>query len=164
MQGNAAVHSSHSMTYVTSGRLAKFAADVSRHALLFHKTFMYTPLVFKDIGWSCGVTQASAHGQQHADLFTPRFETMRSCFAQQDLLGVLNNGIGCLSFMQICHCCSVDTSDQACWLAKASKTFLLPLLLCKYALKKRTGTCYTLGTVQAMWVVWWHRRTTIDAE
>ena len=28
--------------------------------------------------------------QQHADLFTPRTDTMRSFFAQQDHLGVLN--------------------------------------------------------------------------
>jgi len=35
--------------------------------------------------------------QQHADLFTPRTDTMRSFFAQQDHLGVLNYVIDCLN-------------------------------------------------------------------
>jgi hypothetical protein len=39
--------------------------------------------------------------QQHADLFTPRTDTMRSFFAQQDHLGVLNYVIDCLNFMNI---------------------------------------------------------------
>ena len=39
--------------------------------------------------------------QQYADLFTPRTETMRSFFAQQDHLGVLNYVIDCLSFMNM---------------------------------------------------------------
>ena len=39
--------------------------------------------------------------QQHADLFTPRTGTMRSCFAQQNHLGVLNYVIDCLDFMNI---------------------------------------------------------------
>ena len=39
--------------------------------------------------------------QQHADLFTPRTDTMRSLFAQQDHLGVLNYDINCLNFMHI---------------------------------------------------------------
>ena len=44
--------------------------------------------------------------QQHADLFTPQTDTMRSFFAQQDHLGVLNYVIDCLNFMNIrqyCH-------------------------------------------------------------
>ena len=40
-------------------------------------------------------------GQQHADLFTPCTDTMRSFFAQQDHLGVLNYVIDCLHFMNI---------------------------------------------------------------
>ena len=39
--------------------------------------------------------------QQHADLFTPVTDTMRSFFAQQDHLGVLNYVIDCLNFMNI---------------------------------------------------------------
>ena len=39
--------------------------------------------------------------QQHADLFTPRTGTMRSFFAQQNHLGVLNYVIDCLDFMSI---------------------------------------------------------------
>ena len=39
--------------------------------------------------------------QQHADLFTPRTDTMRSFFAQQDHLGFLNYVIDCLNFMNI---------------------------------------------------------------
>ena len=39
--------------------------------------------------------------QQHADLFTPRTVTMRSFFAQQNHLGVLNYVIDCLNFMNI---------------------------------------------------------------
>ena len=39
--------------------------------------------------------------QQHTDLFTPRTDTMRSFFAQQDHLGVLNYVIDCLNFMNI---------------------------------------------------------------
>ena len=39
--------------------------------------------------------------QQHVDLFTPRTDTMRSFFAQQDHLGVLNYVIDCLNFMNI---------------------------------------------------------------
>ena len=39
--------------------------------------------------------------QQHADLFTPHTDTMRSFFAQQDHLGVLNYVIDCLDFMNI---------------------------------------------------------------
>ena len=39
--------------------------------------------------------------QQHADLFTPRTDTMRSFFAQQNHLGVLNYVIDCLDFMNI---------------------------------------------------------------
>ena len=39
--------------------------------------------------------------QQYADLFTPRTETMRSFFAQQDHLGVLNYVIDCLNFMNM---------------------------------------------------------------
>ena len=39
--------------------------------------------------------------QQYADLFTPHTETMRSFFAQQDHLGVLNYVIDCLSFMNM---------------------------------------------------------------
>ena len=38
---------------------------------------------------------------QHADLFTPRTGTMRSFFAQQNHLGVLNYVIDCLDFMNI---------------------------------------------------------------
>ena len=39
--------------------------------------------------------------QQHADLFTPRTDTMRSFSAQQDHLGVLNYVIDCVNFMHI---------------------------------------------------------------
>ena len=39
--------------------------------------------------------------QQYADLFTPRTGTMRSFFAQQNHLGVLNYVIDCLDFMNI---------------------------------------------------------------
>ena len=39
--------------------------------------------------------------QQHADLFTPHTDTMRSFFAQQDHLGILNYVIDCLNFMHI---------------------------------------------------------------
>ena len=39
--------------------------------------------------------------QQHADLFTPRTDTMRSFFAQQNHLGVLNYVIDCLNLMNI---------------------------------------------------------------
>ena len=39
--------------------------------------------------------------QQYADLFTPRTETMRSFFAQQDHLGVLNYVIDCQNFMNM---------------------------------------------------------------
>ena len=39
--------------------------------------------------------------QQHTDLFTPRTDTMRSTFAQQDHLGVVNYVIDCLNFMNI---------------------------------------------------------------
>ena len=39
--------------------------------------------------------------QRHADLFTPPTDTMRSFFAQQDHLGVLNYVIDCLDFMNI---------------------------------------------------------------
>ena len=39
--------------------------------------------------------------QRHADLFTPHTDTMRSFFAQQDHLGVLNFVIDCLDFMRI---------------------------------------------------------------
>ena len=39
--------------------------------------------------------------RQHADLFTPHTDTMRSFFAQQDHLGVLNYVIDCLNFMHI---------------------------------------------------------------
>ena len=39
--------------------------------------------------------------QQHADLFRPRTDTMRSFFTQQDHLGVLNYIIGCLNFMNM---------------------------------------------------------------
>ena len=39
--------------------------------------------------------------QQHADLFTPRTDTMRSFFAQQNHLGVLNYVIDCMNFMNI---------------------------------------------------------------
>ena len=38
--------------------------------------------------------------QLHADLFTPRTDTMRACFAQQDLV-ILNDVIDCLNFMKI---------------------------------------------------------------
>ncbi|KAL3134294.1 hypothetical protein ABBQ38_006556 [Trebouxia sp. C0009 RCD-2024] len=38
---------------------------------------------------------------RHADLFTPSTDTMRSFFAQQDHLGVLNYVIDCLDFMRI---------------------------------------------------------------
>ena len=37
--------------------------------------------------------------QQHADLCTSRTDTMRSFFAQQEHLGVLNYNIDCLNFM-----------------------------------------------------------------
>ena len=43
--------------------------------------------------------------QQHADLFTARTDTMRSFFAEQDHLGVLNYVIACLDFMNIRHYC-----------------------------------------------------------
>ena len=39
--------------------------------------------------------------QQQADLFTPHTDIMRSFFAQQDHLGVLNYVIDCLNFMRI---------------------------------------------------------------
>ena len=39
--------------------------------------------------------------QQHADLFPPGTDTMRSFFAQQDHLGVLNYVIDCLNFSSI---------------------------------------------------------------
>ena len=39
--------------------------------------------------------------QRHAHLFTPGTNTMRSFFAQQDHLGVLNYVIDCLDFMKI---------------------------------------------------------------
>ena len=39
--------------------------------------------------------------QRHAGLFTPRTDTMRSFFAEQDHLGVLNYVIDCLDFMTI---------------------------------------------------------------
>ena len=39
--------------------------------------------------------------QQHADLFTPHTDTMRSFFAQQDHLGVLKYVVDCLNFMHI---------------------------------------------------------------
>ena len=37
--------------------------------------------------------------QQHADLFTPRTDTMRFFSAQQDHLGLLNYVLDCLNFM-----------------------------------------------------------------
>ena len=43
--------------------------------------------------------------QQHADLFTPRTVTMRSFFAQQNHLAVLNYVIDCLNFMNIWYYC-----------------------------------------------------------
>ena len=39
--------------------------------------------------------------RQHADLFTPHTDIMRSFLAQQDHLGVLNYVIDCLNFMHI---------------------------------------------------------------
>ena len=39
--------------------------------------------------------------QQHANLFTPHTDNMRSFFAQQDHLGVLNYVIDFLNFMHI---------------------------------------------------------------
>ena len=39
--------------------------------------------------------------QRHVDLFTPRTDTMRSFFAQQDHPGVLNYDIDCLNFMNV---------------------------------------------------------------
>ena len=53
--------------------------------------------------------------QQHADLFTPQTETMRTFSAQQDHLGVLNYVIDCLN---ICIA-MIGTSDQSCWLVEA---------------------------------------------
>ena len=38
--------------------------------------------------------------QRHEGLFTPRTDTMRSFFAQQDHLVVLNYVIDCLDFMK----------------------------------------------------------------
>ena len=60
--------------------------------------------------------------QQHADLFTPRTDTMHSFFAQQDHLGVWNYVCGCLDFMNIDV---IGTSDQSCWLAEACIILLL---------------------------------------
>ena len=59
--------------------------------------------------------------QQHADLFTPHTDTMRSFFAQQDHLGVLNNVIDCLTSCIFGIIAMVGTSDQSCWLAEACK-------------------------------------------
>ena len=47
--------------------------------------------------------------QQHADLFTPHTDTMRSFFAQQDHLGVLKYVIDCLNFMHIRHHAMIGT-------------------------------------------------------
>ena len=59
--------------------------------------------------------------QQHADLFMPCTDTMRSFFAKQDHLGVLNYVTDCLNFI----IAMIGTSDQSCWLAKACKLLLL---------------------------------------
>ena len=42
-----------------------------------------------------------ARMESKPDLFTPQTDTMRSFFAQQDHLGVLNYVIDCLNFMNI---------------------------------------------------------------
>ena len=49
----------------------------------------------------CKCTALAPLGQQHADVFTPRTVTMRSFFAQQNHLGVLDYVIDCLNFMDI---------------------------------------------------------------
>ena len=58
----------------------------------------------KHVTFECAAIMAAMIAplrQQHADLFTPRTDTMRSFFAQQDHLGVLNYVIDCLNFMTI---------------------------------------------------------------
>ena len=47
------------------------------------------------------ITALAPLRQQHANLFTPRTDTMRSFFVEQDHLGVLNYVIDCLNFMNI---------------------------------------------------------------
>ena len=53
----------------------------------------------------CECTALSLFKQQHAGLFTPRTSTVRSFFAQQYHLGVLNYVIDCLNFMNIRNYC-----------------------------------------------------------
>ena len=67
--------------------------------------------------------------QQHAGLSTPHTDTMRSFFAQQDHLGVLNYVIDCLISCTFDIIAMVGTNDQSCWLAETCKILLL-LLLC----------------------------------
>ena len=62
--------------------------------------------------------------QRHADLFTPPTDTMRSFFAQQDHLGVLNYICYRLSRSHehmTLYIAVIGTSDQSCWLAEACK-------------------------------------------
>ena len=59
--------------------------------------------------------------QQYADLFTPHTDTMRSFFAQQDHLGVLNYVIDCLTSCTFDIIAIFGTSAQSCWLAEACK-------------------------------------------
>ena len=49
----------------------------------------------------CECTALAPLRQQHVVLFTPRTDTMRSFFAQQNHLGVLNYVVDCLNFMNI---------------------------------------------------------------
>ena len=64
--------------------------------------------------------------QQYAGLFMPRTDTMRSFFAQQDHLGVLNYVTACLDFLWTYDIIDmIGTSDQSCWLAVAYKSLLL---------------------------------------
>ena len=57
--------------------------------------------IAKNMIFECTALAPLSSRQQHPDLFTPRTDTMRSFFAQQDYLGVSNYIIDCLSFQDI---------------------------------------------------------------
>ena len=62
--------------------------------------------------------------QQHADLFTPRTDTMRSFFAQQNHLGVICYRLSRFHEHVTLYIAVIGASDQSCW-----KILLLLLLL-----------------------------------
>ena len=70
----------------------------------------------------------------------PRTDTMRSFFAQQDHLGVLNYVTACLSL--------IGTSDQSCWLAEAYKTLLLLRVSLQQTSSMSMATCAVIGNIQ----------------